>query len=66
MSLDGHSSGGNSEFLQTQSVTTLLQLDNVEDFGEWPILLSFRAQKDLQEIHKADGAMYRVTMKKIE
>jgi len=60
-----HSSGDNSEFVSTQSIKTSLYLDNIDDFGEWPILLSAKAQKHLQEIYQADGAMFQVTVEKI-
>ena len=45
---------------------TTLYLDEIEGFGEWPILLSTRAQKDLREVRGADGAMFRIVMKKIK
>lgn len=40
--------------------------DNFEDFGDWPILLSTRARKDLQEAKKCDGTTFQIAMKKIE
>jgi len=43
-----------------------LYLDNVEGFGEWPIILSGRAQKDLRSVNHADGAMFRIVMEKIK
>ena len=50
----------------TQPMRTSLHFDGIEGFGEWPILLSARAQKDLQNIKRDDGAMFQIIMKKIE
>ena len=49
-----------------QPMKTALYFDNIEGFGEWSILLSTRAQKDLRDAKYADGAMFRIIMKKIE
>lgn len=38
---------------------------NIEDFGVWKILLSARAQKDLQSYKKDDAATFEIVMKKI-
>jgi len=46
-------------------VGNALHLDDIEGFGEWPIMLSTRAQKDLRDFRRADGAMFRIVMKKI-
>ena len=43
-----------------------LHFDDIKGFGEWPILLSTRAQKDLRDTKRADGAMFRIVMKKIK
>jgi len=43
-----------------------LYLDSVEGFGEWPIILSGRAQKDLRNVNNADGAMFQIVMEKIK
>lgn len=40
--------------------------DGIKDFGEWLILLSGRAQKDLQGFERDDGAMFQIAMNKIE
>ena len=42
-----------------------LYFEDIEDFGEWPIQLSTQAQKDLRAFNRADGAMFRIVMKKI-
>jgi len=49
-----------------QPMGAALYFDDVEGFGEWPILLSTRAQKDLRGFKRADGAMFRIVMKKIK
>ena len=43
-----------------------LYFDDIEDFGEWSIQLSTRAQKDLRDFSRADGAMFHIVMKKIK
>ena len=43
-----------------------LYFDDIEGFGEWTILLSTRAQKDLRDFKHSDGAMFRIVMKKIK
>ena len=45
---------------------TSLYPENVEDFGDWPIILSARAQKDLQEANNVGGATFQITMNKIK
>ena len=43
-----------------------LYFGNIEGFGEWSILLSTRAHKDLRDFKRADGAMFRIIMKKLK
>ena len=45
---------------------TSLRLKNADDFGDWPVILSARAQKDLQDTKQADGATFQVTVEKIK
>jgi len=52
-------------FPTIQPMKTSLYLDDIEEFGEWAILLSTRAQKDLRDVKRSDGAMFRIVMKKI-
>jgi len=40
--------------------------DETGGFREWPILLSTRAQKDLRDVKRTDGAMFQIVMKKIK
>lgn len=39
---------------------------HVEGFGDWSILLSTQAQKDLRDVRNTDGAIFRIVMKKIK
>ena len=43
-----------------------LYFDDIEGFGEWSILLSTRAQKDLRDVRRADGAIFQIVVKKIK
>jgi len=49
-----------------QPMGAALYFDNIEEFGEWSIMLSTRAQKDLRDVKHADGAMFRIVMEKIK
>ena len=49
-----------------QPMKAALYFDDIEGFGEWPILLSTRAQKDLRGVKRADGAMFQIVVKKIK
>lgn len=55
-----------SAFPMIQPMKAALYFDDVEGFGEWSILLSTRAQKDLRDYKRADGAIFRIIMKKIK
>lgn len=48
-----------------QPAAAALYFDDIEGFGEWTILLSTRALKALREVKHADGAMFRIVLKKI-
>jgi hypothetical protein len=50
----------------THSTETSTYFNGIENFGEWLILLSERAQKDLQGVKQDDAAMFQIVMKKIE
>lgn len=45
---------------------TALYFDDIKGFGDWVILLSTRAQKDLRDIKRVDSAIFRTVMKNIE
>ena len=55
-----------SAFPTIQPMSAALYFDDIEGFGEWSILLSNRARKDLRNFKRADGAMFRIIMKKIK
>ena len=56
----------NPAFPMIQPMKAALYFDDIEGFGEWSIMLSTRAQKDLREARRADGAVFRIVMKKIK
>ena len=56
----------NPAFPMIRPMKTTLYLDEIEGFGEWSILLSTRAQKDLRDVKGADGTMFRIVMRKIK
>ena len=49
-----------------QPMKTSLYFDDIENFGEWAILLSARAHKDLRDINRDDGTIFEVAVKKIQ
>ena len=53
-------------FPMIHPTTAALYFDDIEGFGEWPILLSTRALKALREVERADGAMFQIVLKKIK
>ena len=52
-------------FPMIQPMKASLYFEDIEEFGEWAILLSTRALKDLRDVKRSDGAMFRIVMKKI-
>jgi len=53
-------------FPMIQPMKASLYFEGIEGFGEWAILLSTRALKDLRDVRRSDGAMFRIVMKKIK
>jgi len=49
-----------------QPTAAALYFDDIEGFGEWTILLSTPALKALRDVKRADGAMFRIVLKKIK
>ena len=49
-----------------QPMRAALYFEDIEGFGEWTVLLSTRAQRDLRDVKQADGAMFRIVLKKIK
>jgi len=56
----------NTAFPMVRPMKTALYFDDIKGFGDWVILLSTRAQKDLRDIKRVDGAIFRTVMKNIE
>ncbi|KAF9647525.1 hypothetical protein BDM02DRAFT_3187952 [Thelephora ganbajun] len=53
-------------FPMIQPMKASLYFEGIEGFGGWAILLSTRALKDLRDVKRSDGAMFRIVMKKIK
>lgn len=53
-------------FPMVQPMKAALYFEDVEGLGEWSILLSTRAQKDLQGIKDSDTAMFKIVVEKIK
>ena len=62
----GEDQSQNSAFPMVQPMKVALYFDDIEGFGEWPILLSTRALKDMREVRRANGTTFRIVMKKIK
>ena len=62
----GPDQSNNPAFPMVQSMKATLSFDDIEEFGEWPILLSTRAQKDLRDFGRANGAVFQSVMEKIK
>ena len=56
----------NPEFPAIHQTNAALYFDDIKGFGEWSILLSNRARKDLRAAKHADAAMFRIVMNKIK
>jgi hypothetical protein len=50
---------------EAQSAKALLYFDSPEDFGEWRILMSTRAERELRVARRADAKMFKIYFKKI-
>jgi len=53
-------------FPMIQPMKAALYFDDIEGFGEWAVLLSTQAEKDIRNVKRADGAMFGIVMKKIK
>ena len=51
---------------QVQPMKAALYFDSVEGFGQWRILISGRADRNLREMRKKDRNLFRITLKKIK
>jgi len=46
--------------------SSALYFDSVEGFGEWRILVSTRADRDLREARRKDSHFFKIVVKKIK
>jgi hypothetical protein len=51
---------------QVQPMKAALYFDNADGFGQWRILISGRADRNLRESRKKDTNLFRITLKKIK
>jgi hypothetical protein len=51
---------------QVQPMKAALYFDNAEGFGQWRILISGTADRDLRKTRKKDINLFRITLKKIK
>jgi hypothetical protein len=51
---------------QVQPMKAALYFDNADGFGQWRILISGRADRNLREARKKDTNLFRITLKKIK
>ncbi len=51
---------------QVQPMKVALYFDNADGFGQWRILISGRADRNLRETKKKDTNLFRITLKKIK
>ncbi|KAG1841506.1 hypothetical protein F4604DRAFT_1598139 [Suillus subluteus] len=49
-----------------QPMKAALYFDNADGFGEWPIVISTEACKNLREFRRADGKIFEIIVKKIK
>jgi hypothetical protein len=49
-----------------QPMKAALYFDNADGFGEWRILISTEAYKNLREFRKADVKIFKIIVKKIK
>jgi hypothetical protein len=51
---------------QVQPMKAALYFDNADGFGQWRILISGRADRNLRETRKKNTNLFRITLKKIK
>jgi antitoxin component HigA of HigAB toxin-antitoxin module len=51
---------------QVQPMKAALYFDSAEGFGQWRILISGRANRNLREMRKKDANLFHITLKKIK
>ncbi|KAI0369977.1 hypothetical protein BV20DRAFT_330785 [Pilatotrama ljubarskyi] len=51
---------------RSMDLKATLYLDGIEQYGEWPIYTSTRAQRDLRKARNEDGRKFKIILKKIQ
>jgi hypothetical protein len=51
---------------QVQPLRAALYFDSAKGFGQWRILISSRAVRNLRETKKKDTNLFRITLKKLK
>ena len=49
-----------------QPMKAAFHFDSVDGFGEWQILVSTRADRNLREYKRSDQKLFRIILKKIK
>jgi hypothetical protein len=55
-----------SAYPMVQPMKAALYFDSVVGFGEWRILISTRADRDLREARRMDAKSFKIIIKKIK
>lgn len=55
-----------SAYPMVQPMKAALYFESAEGFGEWRILMSTKAEKNLREYRKQDANMFKIIVKKIK
>lgn len=55
-----------SAYPMVQPMKAALYFDSVDGFGEWRILISTRADRNLREAKRSDQNLFRIIIKKIK
>ena len=59
-------SGIPASYPHIQPMKAAFHFDSVEGFGEWRILVSTRADRNLREAKRGDQKLFRIILKKIK
>jgi hypothetical protein len=55
-----------SAYPMVQPMKAALYFDSADGFGEWQILMSTRAEKNLRQFRRQDATLFKIVMKKIK
>lgn len=62
LSSEGAGQSRNQQFPATRPT---ISFDSVEGFGEWPVLMSTRAHKDLRDVKSTSDSMFQAAMENL-